>query len=188
MFKYQHCIPVTFSLSSLPPTTLFATFVWLLLQTLTTPQDDWIYLDLQDTESYEDSYFIFKRNIGLTFLFSSCLMGSLLFGAFLVLIPNMRSLSFKYTVNSFMLDRRTGEGKIEFSKEEAGKRFNLHFAEATIEGSLQLCIQISTLISCSWVLTWLDQGVKQSKEPGHPLQFSDIWISIVMSLLSQSWA
>ena len=49
---------------------------------------------------------------------------------------------------------------------------------------LALGIQLSTYLSYAWVVTWLGKMIPG--EEGNLLQFSDLWYSFIMSLLSMS--
>ena len=154
------------------------------------PRESWLNFNIEDAKHFSDSYFVFERNIGLIFLFSCTILAILLLVALLVMIPTLKTLRYQFKIKSSMRYKRAEEGRIVISEEEISKRFNVSFNEATIEGSLQFCFQMSTFLSCAWVLNWAEEELRRpiEKHSSHAVQFSDIWISATMSLLSQSWA
>ena len=153
------------------------------------PRENWFDFRIEDAKNVEDLYFVLEKNIGIIFMFSSSILGILLVVALLVTIPTLKTLRYQFNIKSSMKNKKAEEGTIVISEEEVSRRFNVSFTEATIEGSLQLCFQMSTFLSCSWVLNWFEKNIRRPEEHSvYAIQFSAIWISATMSLLSQSWA
>jgi hypothetical protein len=151
-----------------------------------TPQENWRYLSLNNTNSYEESYFVLERTIAYNFLVTSMIMVFVLVGSLLSAIQSLRSLHYRYKVNYAM--KHEAKGETPFTPEEVLQRYRLTFAESSIEGTLQLCLQMSVYLCNAWVLTWMEEKVSHSQIADNPIQFASLWPSLVMSLLSQSCA
>ena len=164
-------------------------------------------LTWDNAETPEETIFVLNLRIGYNFLLSSVIGWIIFCISVPASVSSLRSVWHLFKIKEIMKNEKLEKNDKDYitkvfftgnidvlnlSFQYSSSRYDLSKAEASYEGSLQLCLQLTTYITSAWLITWLKSNYTEAGTSQDPLQFYNpdlpfhrqLWFSFAASTLS----